>query len=269
MLREIDRALAVIEQFPQYVGCTGDRGRVRRLGARALGHLRQRELCLPQQRVLPGVPGQADEEGARPQRADTAKVHEATTWSFSMEGERYFEGTRSFVTASGIEKPLMNAYRAFAHLGDRPPGRCFGSVCRHLRHQCPGQRTARGGRRHRESQLHRRQRRDCWSGGTRTISTPRTPARLTSTSRWTDSTAVSGPCSTTGSTTATATVTPSGRPRAHRRTRPQSSWPRSPPGKVSRSSPMMPQLHGRRRVRPSNSICPLPSLSLVVLTKVA
>jgi xylan 1,4-beta-xylosidase len=35
-----------------------------------------------------------------------------------MEGERYFEGTRSFVTASGIEKPLMNAYRAFAQLGD-------------------------------------------------------------------------------------------------------------------------------------------------------
>jgi len=49
----------------------------------------------------------------------TAKVHEATTWSFSMEGERYFEGTRSFVTAAGIEKPLMNAYRAFARLGHR------------------------------------------------------------------------------------------------------------------------------------------------------
>jgi xylan 1,4-beta-xylosidase len=39
-----------------------------------------------------------------------------------MKGERYFEGTRSFVTASGVEKPLMNAYRAFAHLGDRRLG---------------------------------------------------------------------------------------------------------------------------------------------------
>ena len=44
------------------------RRRVRRLGPRALGRLRQRELRLPQHRVLPGLPVQADEEAARPRR---------------------------------------------------------------------------------------------------------------------------------------------------------------------------------------------------------
>lgn len=47
-----------------------------------------------------------------------AKVAQATTWSFYFEGERYFEGTRSLFTASGIEKPVLNAYRMFALLGD-------------------------------------------------------------------------------------------------------------------------------------------------------
>ncbi len=46
-----------------------------------------------------------------------AKVAHATSWSFYIEAERHFEGTRSFVTASGIEKPLLNAYRALAQVG--------------------------------------------------------------------------------------------------------------------------------------------------------
>jgi xylan 1,4-beta-xylosidase len=48
---------------------------------------------------------------------EAAEVHQATTWSFYFEGERYFEGTRALVTAGGIEKPLLNAYRALARLG--------------------------------------------------------------------------------------------------------------------------------------------------------
>ena len=47
------------------------------------------------------------------------QVERATSWSFYFEGERYFEGTRSFLTAGGIEKPLLNAYRALARLGER------------------------------------------------------------------------------------------------------------------------------------------------------
>ena len=47
-----------------------------------------------------------------------AQVHQATTWSFYFEGERFFEGTRSLFTAHGVEKPVLNAYRMLARLGD-------------------------------------------------------------------------------------------------------------------------------------------------------
>ena len=50
---------------------------------------------------------------------DLAKVSFATTWSWFFEGERYFEGTRSLFTTSGIEKPVLNAYRLLSHLGGR------------------------------------------------------------------------------------------------------------------------------------------------------
>jgi xylan 1,4-beta-xylosidase len=49
--------------------------------------------------------------------ASPARVAQATTWSFYFEGERYFEGTRSLFTASGVEKPVLNAYRMLSRLG--------------------------------------------------------------------------------------------------------------------------------------------------------
>jgi xylan 1,4-beta-xylosidase len=48
---------------------------------------------------------------------ESAQVAYATSWSFYFEAERYFEGTRSFLTAGGIEKPLLNAYRMLSLLG--------------------------------------------------------------------------------------------------------------------------------------------------------
>jgi xylan 1,4-beta-xylosidase len=51
-----------------------------------------------------------------------AQAHQATTWSFYFEGERLFEGTRSLFTAQQIEKPVLNAYRMLARLGDRRLG---------------------------------------------------------------------------------------------------------------------------------------------------
>ncbi|MGI8456545.1 MAG: GH39 family glycosyl hydrolase [Propionibacteriaceae bacterium] len=48
---------------------------------------------------------------------ESVSVEQATSWSFYFEGERYFEGTRSFITAGGVEKPLLNAYRMLALLG--------------------------------------------------------------------------------------------------------------------------------------------------------
>ena len=53
---------------------------------------------------------QSDQSGAH--------VDQATTWSFYFEGERFFEGTRSLFTAQGVEKPVLNAYRMLARLGD-------------------------------------------------------------------------------------------------------------------------------------------------------
>lgn len=49
--------------------------------------------------------------------SSAAQVHQATTWSFYFEGERFFEGTRSLFTAGQIEKPVLNAYRMLARLG--------------------------------------------------------------------------------------------------------------------------------------------------------
>ncbi|CAA9489943.1 MAG: GH39 [uncultured Rubrobacteraceae bacterium] len=46
-----------------------------------------------------------------------ARVHQATTWSFYFEGERFFEGTRSLFTAGLVQKPVLNAYRMLARLG--------------------------------------------------------------------------------------------------------------------------------------------------------
>lgn len=46
-------------------------------------------------------------------------VHAATTWSWYMEGDRYFEGTRSLFTASNVPAPVLNAYRMLAFLPDQ------------------------------------------------------------------------------------------------------------------------------------------------------
>ena len=50
--------------------------------------------------------------------AQSVQVAQATSWSFYFEGERFFEGTRAFLTAGQIEKPLLNAYRMLCRLGD-------------------------------------------------------------------------------------------------------------------------------------------------------
>jgi xylan 1,4-beta-xylosidase len=46
-------------------------------------------------------------------------VQAATTWSWYMEGDRYFEGTRSLFTASNIATPLLQAYRVLARLPEQ------------------------------------------------------------------------------------------------------------------------------------------------------
>ncbi len=49
-----------------------------------------------------------------------ARVHAATTWSWYLEGDRFFEGTRCLFTAENVCMPLLNAYRLLARLpGER------------------------------------------------------------------------------------------------------------------------------------------------------
>ena len=51
-------------------------------------------------------------------RSDAARgISLATAWAWYMENDRYFEGTRSFFTASDIALPVTNSYRMLARLG--------------------------------------------------------------------------------------------------------------------------------------------------------
>ncbi len=47
------------------------------------------------------------------------RVEAATTWSWYMEGDRFFEGTRSLFTAGDLPTPLLGAYRMLARLPAR------------------------------------------------------------------------------------------------------------------------------------------------------
>lgn len=122
MLREIDTALTVIDEFPQYAGKPVIVDECDASVPAHWGIYDNANFAYRNTEYYPVFQTQLMKKILELNEQHTAKVREATTWSFSMEGERYFEGTRSFVTASGIEKPLMNAYRAFAQLGDRRIG---------------------------------------------------------------------------------------------------------------------------------------------------
>jgi xylan 1,4-beta-xylosidase len=119
MLREIDRALAVIEEFPQYTGLPAIVDECDASVPAHWGVYDNPNFAYRNTEYYPVFQVKLMKKVLDLNERHIAQVAEATTWSFSMEGERYFEGTRSFVTASGIEKPLMNGYRALAHLGDR------------------------------------------------------------------------------------------------------------------------------------------------------
>jgi xylan 1,4-beta-xylosidase len=110
-----------------------------------------------------------------------ARVHQATTWSFYFEGERFFEGTRSLFTAQGIEKPVLNAYRMLSRLGDTrlavESSRAWSlDASTAARRGCPRRSTR--WRRRRDAACR------CWCGGTPTTSTPPTASETDVTCVW-------------------------------------------------------------------------------------
>jgi xylan 1,4-beta-xylosidase len=119
MLYEVDRLLAVMAEFPEYAGLPAlvdecDAGVPAHHSAYDNPNFRfQNTEYYPvfQAKLMKKL---LDLSGAY-----QGNIEQATTWSFYFEGERYFEGTRSWITQGGIEKPLMNAYRLFAKLGQR------------------------------------------------------------------------------------------------------------------------------------------------------
>ena len=46
------------------------------------------------------------------------RIAKITTWAFYLEGKRFFEGNRTLVTREDVEKPILNAFRMLARLGD-------------------------------------------------------------------------------------------------------------------------------------------------------
>jgi xylan 1,4-beta-xylosidase len=46
------------------------------------------------------------------------RIAKITTWAFYLEGKRFFEGNRALVTREDVEKPILNALRMLARLGD-------------------------------------------------------------------------------------------------------------------------------------------------------
>jgi xylan 1,4-beta-xylosidase len=55
-------------------------------------------------------------------------IDRATAWTWYLEGDRYFEGTRSFFTAGDVATPVVAGYRMLGHLkGSRLPVQVSGS----------------------------------------------------------------------------------------------------------------------------------------------
>ena len=151
--------------------------------------------------------------------SEIVQVERATSWSFYFEGERFFEGTRSFITAGGIEKPLLNAYRMLSLLGNQRI-RATSDVAWNI--------SALEGT---DGTRHTPRRSTCWPpvpttaklpswcGDTPTTNTKPANRKRRPTSRFVTCRVGPSECATSGSTQTTATPTPDGECSARHRIR--------------------------------------------------
>ncbi|WP_460795896.1 GH39 family glycosyl hydrolase [Microbacterium sp. GXF0217] len=117
MLFEIDRLLAVMEEFPRYAALPAiidecDAGVPAHHGAYDNSNFRFQNT-----EYYPVFQAKLMKKLLDLSESRQDNIEQATTWSFYFEGERYFEGTRAWLTAGGVEKPFLNAYRLFGKLG--------------------------------------------------------------------------------------------------------------------------------------------------------
>ena len=118
MLREVRAALDGGRRAPGVSRSALHRGRVRRLGPAHWGVYDNANFAYRNTEYFPVFQCKLMKKLLDLDARGGARVHQATTWSFYFEGERYFEGTRSLFTAGGIDKPVLNAYRVLSRLGD-------------------------------------------------------------------------------------------------------------------------------------------------------
>ncbi|MCD0445420.1 hypothetical protein LO763_17550 [Glycomyces sp. A-F 0318] len=119
MLFEVDRLLAVMGEFPEYAGLPAI---VDECDAGVPAHHSAYDnpnFAFQNNEYYPVFQAKLMKKLLDLSASHRGNIEQATTWSFYFEGERYFEGTRSWITQGGIEKPFMNAYRLFARLGER------------------------------------------------------------------------------------------------------------------------------------------------------
>ena len=122
MLFEVDRLLAVMGEFPEYAGLPAV---IDECDAGVPAHHSAYDnpnFQFQNNEYYPVFQAKLMKKLLDLSARHRGNIEQATTWSFYFEGERYFEGTRSWITAGHIEKPLMNAYRLFAKLGERRIG---------------------------------------------------------------------------------------------------------------------------------------------------
>ncbi|MET0933536.1 MAG: glycoside hydrolase [Mycetocola sp.] len=118
MLFEVDRMLAVMAEFPEYAALPAI---IDECDAGVPAHhsaYDNANFTFQNTEYYPVFQAKLMKKLLDLSAMHRDNIEQATTWSFYFEAERYFEGTRAWVTAGGIEKPFMNAYRLFARLGE-------------------------------------------------------------------------------------------------------------------------------------------------------
>lgn len=117
LLQQITSGLDIIEKYPSLKGvrCILSECDTDGMAAYAVGdnpNLNFRNTEYYPSYVVTAFKKIMDAEGRYSREVD------ALTWAFTFQGEKCFEGTRTFTT-NGIDKPILNLFRMYSLLGDK------------------------------------------------------------------------------------------------------------------------------------------------------